>query len=162
MKAILSPCGTYRYRLDRPVQEIGLLYAYFGINPSTANAEEDDATSRKWIGFTRVFGGRAYIAANPFAYRATAVEELGKVSDPVGPDNEGHLLSIMAEADVLVPCWGNSGKIPKQLRHHLARLRVMLRSAGKPVKVFGFTKGGDPLHPLMLPYSTPLVPWNLN
>jgi len=35
----------------------------------------------------------------------------------------------------------------------------MLCTSGKPVKVFGLTAGGDPKHPLMLPYDTPLVDW---
>ncbi len=44
MSAILSPCGRYRYRLEREVQADGRVFAYFGINPSTADADLDDAT----------------------------------------------------------------------------------------------------------------------
>lgn len=35
--------------------------------------------------------------------------------------------------------------------------RDRLAPAGKPVMVFGLTRGGDPLHPLTLSYATPLV-----
>jgi hypothetical protein len=38
-------------------------------------------------------------------------------------------------------------------------LRDQIFASGKPVKIFGLTKGGDPLHPLFLGYETPLVPW---
>lgn len=31
--AVISPCGNYRYRLDRKVAEVGAVYAFFGINP---------------------------------------------------------------------------------------------------------------------------------
>ena len=32
-------------------------------------------------------------------------------------------------------------------------------ASGKPIKVFGLSKSGDPLHPLRLPYTTNLVDW---
>lgn len=35
MSAILSPCGLYRYRLERTVGMEGPVYAFFGVNPST-------------------------------------------------------------------------------------------------------------------------------
>ncbi len=78
----------------------------FGVNGSTATATEDDHTVRKWIGFTKVNGGRRFIVGNAFAFRATDVRELATAVDPVGPENEIHLERIIRDADVLVPCWG--------------------------------------------------------
>lgn len=159
MSAVISPCGLYRYRLERDVAMNGKVFAYFGVNGSTATATDDDQTVRKWIGFTRRNGGRRFIVGNPFAYRATDVRELAKVTDPIGPDNESHLMSIINEADILVPCWGNKTKVPRHLRGQFDRLRAALDMSGKPVLIFGLTKGGDPLHPLMLGYETELKPW---
>lgn len=48
MSAILSACGKYRYRLEREVGMGGPVYAYFGVNPSTADGSIDDATVRRW------------------------------------------------------------------------------------------------------------------
>ena len=158
--AVLSPCGTWRYRLDRIVQDSGVVFAYFGVNGSTATADEDDATVRKWIGFTRINGGRRFIVGNAFGYRATDVRQLAKCADPIGPENDRYLSEIIAEADVLVPCWGNQSKVPAHLRTRFWKLKRTLFAAGKPVKVFGFSKSGDPLHPLMLGYNTPLVDWH--
>lgn len=158
--AVISECLLYRWRLDREVQDEGIVYAYFGVNGSTATGDEEDQTTRKWFGFTLRNGGRKYIAGNPFGYRATDVKQLGKVRDPVGPENARYLREIIAEADVLVPCWGNTMKVPPQLRHHFYKLRDQLRASGKPIKVFGFTQRGDPLHPLMLGYDTKLIDWN--
>lgn len=42
--AVISECGHYRYRLDREVAESGIVFGYFGINPSTADALRDDQT----------------------------------------------------------------------------------------------------------------------
>ena len=96
---------------------------------------------------------------NAFGFRATKVRDLATARDPVGPENDRHLSEIIADADVLVPCWGARGKLPPELRHHLDSLRDKLFLSGKPVKVFGFSQSSDPLHPLMLRYDTQLVDW---
>ena len=161
--AVLSECGLYRYRLDRNVcepYEGSKVFAFFGVNPSTADATLDDATVRKWRGFTLRNGGHKFIVGNVFSYRATDVRELGKVDIHIGPDHFNHIDQIMAEADVLVPCWGDSGKVPKHLRGMMGLLLLGLRDSGKPVMLFGLTKSGDPKHPLMLGYNTPLTPWS--
>lgn len=159
MSAIISPCGTWRYKLGRKVAETGPVYGYFGVNGSTATADENDHTVCKWIGFTRILGGREFIVGNPFAYRATDVRKLATASDPIGPDNDFYIRQIIAEADILVPCWGNVMKVPRDLRTEFDILEHRLRESGKPILIFGLTKYGDPKHPLMLPYSTQLQAW---
>ncbi|VWD15224.1 hypothetical protein BCO71033_02740 [Burkholderia contaminans] len=49
--------------------------------------------------------------------------------------------------------------MPSLISAALGVVTAMLCTSGKPVKVFGLTAGGDPKHPLMLPYDTPLVDW---
>lgn len=159
MSAIISDCGRYRYRLDRDVQLAGLVIAYFGVNPSTADVTVEDQTTRKWRGFTLRNGGRKYIAGNPFALRARNVNALAAAADPTGPDNFRYILEIIDEADLLVPCWGARSKLPRILHPQLDALRALLISSGKPLKVFGLTQGGDPLHPLTLGYDTQMVDW---
>jgi hypothetical protein len=159
--AVISPCGTFRYRLDRFVQECGLVAAFFGVNGSTAGPIEEDHTTLKWFGFSARNNIRRYIAGNPFAYRAKDVRTLAKVADPVGPENARYLAEIIAEADILIPCWGRRDKVPRPLRHHFDVLKAALVASGKPIRIFGLTDGGDPKHPLMLGYDTPLIPWSL-
>ncbi|HEV2594164.1 MAG TPA: DUF1643 domain-containing protein [Sphingomicrobium sp.] len=162
MSAIISECGQYRYRLDRmPINDIGgdLVIAYFGVNPSTADATIDDQTVMKWKGFTRRNQGLGFVVGNVFAYRATDVTDLVGAEDPVGPLNASHLTDIMDMADILVPCWGNRKKVPKALREQFDIVTTRLFCTGKPVMTFGFTKDGDPKHPLMLGYRTELVEW---
>lgn len=159
MSAIISECGLYRYRLDRDVQSEGKVFAYFGINPSTADASVDDATVRKWRGFTLRNGGRKFIVGNVFTYRATDVREVGAAAYCNGMFSAEHIDEIIEDADVLVPCWGNSSKIPPTIRPHIADLLETLLGSGKPVMHFGLTASGDPKHPLMLGYNTPLLPW---
>lgn len=157
--AIISHCGKYRYRLDRMVSDSGPVYAFFGVNPSTADASVDDATVRKWRGFVQRWGGSRFIVGNVFAYRATNVRKLASVGDPFGNANGDHITDIINEADILVPCWGKTGKVPPSLQFAFDVLMDALVSSGKPVKHFGVTAAGDPKHPLMLGYSTPLMVW---
>lgn len=159
MSAVISPDGLYRYRLERDVSLHGLVFAYFGVNGATADATTDDQTVRKWKGFTIRNGGRRYITGNAFGYRTPNVSQLAHVDDPVGPDNAAHLAQIILDADILVPCWGSRDKLPARLHHYLDALRAQLFASGKPVLVFGITKSGDPMHPLMLGYGTKLVSW---
>lgn len=139
----------------------GLTFAYFGINPSTADATIDDATVRKWIGFTKVNGGKRFIVGNVSAVRATDVKELASVlvSPSQWRENLTHIEQIVADADILVPCWGNRSKAPRHMRNDFDTVLSYLLSMGKPVRHFGLTQSGDPKHPLMLGYDTPLLEW---
>jgi len=159
MSAILSECGTYRYCLERDVGMMGPVYAYFGVNSSRADHTVNDNTVVRWIGFTKLFGGSRFIVGNPFAFRSPEVKDLASAIDPVGPENDAHIARIIADADILVPCWGPQTKVPRQLRYRFGEVEEALRASGKPIKVFGLSKSGDPLHPLRLPYTTNLVDW---
>lgn len=157
--AMFSECGLFRLRLDRRLADQGLVFAYFGVNSATATADDNDHTVTKWNGFTARNGGARYIVGNAFAFCATDVRELGKAADPIGPDNDRYLAEITAEADILVPCWGSRGKLPPRLRPRLDLVADMIFAAAKPVKIFGLTNSGDPLHPLTLPYTTSMRDW---
>ncbi|WP_412021497.1 DUF1643 domain-containing protein [Burkholderia cepacia] len=160
MSAIISPCCHYRYRLERDVAPTGFVVAFFGVNPSRADASVRDQTDLKWTGFAHRWGARKYIAGNPFAFRSPRVRDLVAVVDPIGPENDAYLAQIIADADLLVPCWGDRSKLPKSMRPRLGVVTAMLLASGKPLMVFGLTAKGDPKHPLMLAYDTPLIDWS--
>ena len=159
MSAILSPCGLYRYRLERSVAMDGPVYAFFGINPSTADAQLDDATVQKWVGFCKRWGASRFIVGNVWPLRAKDVRALATAPRwiGIGVENQRHILAMADEADVLVPCWGDRAKVPRAMHNEIDELLSLLRGTGKPVMHFGLTKGGDPKHPLMLGYDTQLT-----
>ncbi|WP_232056561.1 DUF1643 domain-containing protein [Pseudoalteromonas sp. A25] len=99
------------------------------------------------------------MVGNVFGYRATNVKELATVMDPIGSENFTHISDVIAEADILVPCWGSRTKLPKELRENLDNFMEMLIQSDKPVYCFGKTASQDPKHPLMLSYDTKLVMW---
>lgn len=163
MTAILSSCLRYRYRLERTLEGEGLAgtVAFIGVNPSTADADLDDATVRKWKGFAQRWGYQRIAVGNLFAWRSTDVRALAAAEDPVGPDNDQHLRDLLEGASLIVPCWGSSGKLPPRLHPRIEQVRDILQATSTPIAVLGLTSSQDPKHPLMLAYATPLVPWSL-
>lgn len=161
MGAIISPCGLYRYRLEREGRGDGAT-AIIMVNPSTADATQDDATIRKLRGFGDRYGWGKLIVGNLFAYRATDVRELGRVDDPVGrPENWHHLTEMIGEADRIVVAWGPVNKQPKHLRDTWRDIPHLASQWGKGLFSIGPpAKGGHPCHPLMLPYALELQPWH--
>lgn len=150
--AILSPCGLYRYRLWRTVSLAVRRVLFACLNPSTADALIDDASVRQMIGFARLWGFGRLDVVNVFGFRATNPKDLMRVLDPLGPDNDSHILAAAAEADVIVAAWG--GSIPAKLASRRLSMRRLL--AGKTVWCLSTTKDGDPRHVLYLPRTTPL------
>lgn len=157
--AHISDCKTYRYMLRRRVSDAGPVYLFVGVNPSTADANVDDATVRKWRGFVSRWGGSGFYVGNVFAYRSTDVRGLMSAGDPFGPDRLYHIDRMIEASDIVVPCWGDRRKLPQQLRPAFGRTLTHLRASGRPIRHLGLTKGGDPRHPLMLGYDTPLEDW---
>ena len=162
--AVISGCGRYRYRLDRDAAPAGRSFgprmAWIMVNPSTADAADDDATIRKVVGFSRRNDCFRVTVGNLFAYRAKDVRELKSAADPIGPDNDRYLRTIMREAQCIVVAWGPLAKQPKHVRDRFRRVAELAN--GKPLWCLGTAKDGHPLHPLMLAYDTPLVPWTPN
>lgn len=161
--AYVSECGKYRYELQRHVGAGPFTYAFFGINPSTADAMKDDQTVRKWRGYSERNKVGRFIVGNVFSYRATDVKELGRTTDCLFGDDHWRIQEhIIRSADALVPCWGDRKKVPKHLHCWIDQLFDALCDQnyryGTPLLCFGKTKDGDPKHPLTLGYDKdPLV-----
>ena len=146
--AHLSPCGLYRYRLDR-YWGPGARLPFVMLNPSTADHKIDDPTIRRCMSFARREGAGGITVANLFALRATdpaALRESHVYS--FGPGNFDALyeLAIWAvNVDMPIVCaWGAGGSI-----HGGDAIGVEILKQRKPRLVcLGKTKGGSPRHPL--------------
>lgn len=162
MSAIISGCGTYRYRLER---DVGVLYggksvAFVMVNPSTADAETDDATIRKVKGFAARMGGSRVVVGNLFAFRATDIDALKTAADPVGPGNDEHLRRILQDTDACIVAWGALSKLPPALRTRWATFADMAGTMGIPLRCLGVARDGHPLHPCMIGYARPVLAWD--
>jgi hypothetical protein len=155
--AVISPDGRYRYELRRQWAE-GRPVLWIMLNPSTADAELDDPTIRRVIGFTRAWGYPGAVVVNLFAWRATDPAELLRAprSEVSGPDNASVLERLMAEAGLVVCAWGGHRAATK-LPHPL--VRALAVASHKELWCLGKTASGAPRHPLYLKADTELVPF---
>jgi hypothetical protein len=160
--AVLSPDGIYRYRLSRWWGP-GPRLAFLMFNPSTADALVDDATIRKCMGFAQRWAFDGIEVVNLFAIRSREPENVLLTPDPLGPAYWTHLYEAIEACTTVVAAWGCESTLKKlvsrpQLSTHI---NVVTDWARKRVPVFslGYTRGGTPRHPLMLPYKTFAVPY---
>lgn len=157
--AVLSEDRVYRYFLSRHWGLSGKKIAFIGLNPSTADAENDDPTIRRCIAFAKTFGGTSLSMVNLFAHRATNPGELLVAKDPVGPDNDYWLEKIILSSDLVIAAWGNHGSL-------LDRNKIIEAKFSSHLYALSITKQGMPGHPLYLRseakpvkyYSLPLPP----
>ena len=153
--ATFSDCGQYRYHLWRQWNEEAFVMAFIMLNPSTADANEDDPTIRRCIGFAKREGAGSISVRNVFSLRATDPKELAKHADPVGPNNYYWLTGRVVPLSKIVVAWGAMIKNPR-LRDGYLIARAAVRCAAY---CLGTTKSGDPRHPLYLPANAPLISW---
>ena len=153
--AVLSDCGTYRYRLSRVWDPRLDSVLWVMLNPSTADALKDDPTIRKCVGFSKRLGFGVMYVANLYAYRAVNPRALGPAGWPVGPENDATVTRLAGSAVCVILAWGTNAQRAR------ADLMAHLLTYMRPGRVFtlGTTKGGSPRHPLYVPYTQPLVPW---
>ncbi|MBX3059497.1 MAG: DUF1643 domain-containing protein [Anaerolineae bacterium] len=138
--AVISSCQQYRYELRRVWDEAEALVLFVCLNPSVADGELDDHTSRVCIQYARRWGYGGLIIGNLFAYRSTNPAALYQVADPVGPENDAWLRKLQKEAALTVCAWGARGAYQNRDETVL----TFLRSPHCLVKL----KDGRPGHPL--------------
>lgn len=153
--AVFDRTGRYRYALTRRWAAEGPPVLFVLLNPSTADAERDDPTIRRCIGFARDWGHGAVEVANLFAWRATRPADLRRAPAPVGPRNDRHLLAAAGRAARIVLAWGVHGA----LHGRDAAVLALLRREGHALECLGVTGGGQPRHVLYLPRDTAPRPY---
>ncbi len=152
--AIISPCGQYRYRLWREWDNLGPKCTFVMLNPSTADAEHDDPTIRRCVGFARALACGRLEVANLYPLRATDSSVLITHPDPVGPAKRADeaILEAVSDASWIVCAWG---------AHPIARSRAasvlqLIRHSGRSDYLFhlGLNRDRSPKHPLYVASST--------
>ena len=160
--ADISECGRYRHRLWRWWDESKPMLCWVMLNPSTADANLDDATIRRCRHYARREGFGGIMVVNLFELRATDPRELSRPDvDAIGPDAGRHWLraEVLAGADHgrVVAGWGanKATKTPSAQ----AQIEQVRRWAGDALVCLGTTKDGGPRHPGRLRNDEPLVRW---
>jgi hypothetical protein len=154
-RAEISTCKQYRYVLWRSWGGGEGTAVFIGLNPSTADEQTDDPTLRRCVSLARSWGMSGIVMVNLFAYRSTDPAKLKIVSNPVGPENNRHILNCCHTANQIIAAWGNRGKLSGRDRE-VVRL---LKSRHLPLFCLGTTKLGQPRHPLYVRRDVDLLPY---
>jgi len=133
---------------------------FTGMNPSTASHEVNDPTVTREVNFSMAWGFNDYIKTNVMDFRATYPKDL--LAPGVIPCSERNLKTILhyaRYAEKIVLCYGAPKH--KSLERYGKDVTQALLDAGHFEKMFcfGLTKNGFPVHPLYLPKTATLVPF---
>ncbi len=157
--AMFSPDRAYRYALSRLWAGHHGTLIFILLNPSTADAHDDDPTVRRCMGFAIREGYSGIIVVNLFALRSANPRALREADDPVGPDNQATLMGMCAAGRPVVAAWGANASHPL-LRQQANWMHTVLSAArftaGEEPRCFGWTNSSQPRHPLYLRGDTPL------
>ena len=140
--AIFSPDRIYRYSLSRTWNIEKPFVAFIGLNPSTADENIDDPTVRRCMGYATDWHFGGMVMLNLFAYRSTDPNQLQKVKDPIGPENDIYIRFNSKLAGLIIVAWGIRGD-------YLSRDLVVLNFLKRPY-CLALSKNGAPRHPLYL------------
>lgn len=137
--AEFSECGKYRYCLRR-IWDTNLPFVMcIGLNPSTANSEDDDPTIRNLTELLNRSGYGGLFMMNLFALISSNPDDLRSCPDPV-KDNDIWLHTMLSRVDDVIFCWGSF----KQAKYRVKKIVDKFPGA----LCLGKTSKGDPIHPL--------------
>lgn len=163
MKRLATIDGIYRYLLVRDWSDLLTVERrtclFVMLNPSTADASQDDPTIRRCIAFAKGWGYSRLEVVNLFALRATDPRELELVTDPVGPGNDAAIQEAAERAQLIVCAWGTKGQL---FYRDVTAARLL---EGRTLHCLARTKDGHPGHPLYqradltpAPFEVPRAP----
>lgn len=151
--AVISDCAQYRYLLRRAWDHAKPRALFIMFNPSTADADVDDATIRSCIRLCRGWEYGSFEVINLFAFRSTDASKVPMADDPIGPDNHKISEAAIARCDMPICAWGKFtfGQARSKIVHE------MIRSHRPAAFCLGTNGDGSPKHPLYIKTGTPLV-----
>jgi hypothetical protein len=148
--------GPYRYDLTRTWNLSLPVCGWVMLNPSKADAQDDDPTIRRCVAYAAAWGFGGLVVRNLFALRASNPAALGRADAPIGPDNDGWLTDWHGVKQV-VAAWG-TGRWP-QLHGRAAHVAALLADTGVPVVCLQAGRRGQPMHPLYQRGDLQPQPW---
>jgi hypothetical protein len=163
--------SEYRYLLTREWTPGGKGLLFIMLNPSTADATQDDPTIRRCMNFARRDGYAGIAVVNLFAYRATDPKELKHVIETegigraIGGDNHYNISTLftarrqMRSFFDVVCAWG-ANELGGALRQAVDELYRYHNLNREYPQCYGLSKSGWPRHPLYLPRNAQLSPYS--
>ena len=154
-RADFSSDGLYRYQLIRTWDSTKPIFTYIGLNPSTADAEHNDATTIRNLKRAIAAGAGGYIAVNLFVWVATSPKDMKSAAEPVGGRNDSAIVDAVTKSKWVLCGWGNHGN-HRDRNRDVGRL---LWSWPERLYYLEMNKNGNPKHPLYIREEQTLKPF---
>ena len=123
-RATISNCSAYRYELHRAWDLDKPKVLFIMLNPSTADAIHDDATTIRCINYAKRWGFGSMMIGNIYPYRTKSPRELmawktfGETYS-VFKRNKQHVETMIDTAELIVCAWGSNYQgVPDWLKHY--------------------------------------------
>ncbi len=157
---VYSDDGQYRYLSEERISDSSdreLLIIM--LNPATTAETDGDPKRRRHtrnicMKFAKERGFGKLSVANLFAYRAKNPKELLEADDPVGPENDHWIGTVVERADLVIVAWGSHGYLKGRSSEVLERVLAV-----QTPYHMGKTQRGEPLHPRSWRKVSEPVPW---
>ena len=150
--ADISSDNKYRYSLWRIWDKNKPIILFIMLNPSTADAVNNDKTMTRVKNFAESWGYGGVYVGNLYAFRSTDPKGLKETDDPIGPENIANVQSLVGLTDKVVYAWGNEHKEPEWLRELV----------DTPYCIDISKNGNIPKHPLYLKKNLQLKLYKIN
>lgn len=152
--ATISADGIYRYSLGRS-WDLRDPMVFVMLNPSIADADIDDPTIRRCMGFARREGCGGIEVINLYGLRATKPKHLLDHPQPEGPDNRRHWAEVLRTYEgPVVAAWG---AFVRPLENRGVFSWALVDADKSNWLCLGKTADGSPRHPLYVKGDQPLV-----
>jgi len=142
---------VFRYSLHRIWDYEKPLVMFVGLNPSTANENDDDPTIRRVRRFASDWGFGGFYMVNCFPMVTPKPEELQTVNFDI---NLMKVKSVSEKCSEVIFTWGNFKEVPEHSADEI--MAGMFPNA----KCLGKNANGSPKHPLYLKADTIRIPYN--
>jgi hypothetical protein len=128
------------------------------LNPSLADATQDDPTVRKCIGYAKRWGYNRIDIVNLSTFRSPSPSKLVVAGFPNGERADEKLQEVIYSTDVkrFVVAWGTWGG---RMQDRIAFVLAAAKRAALPAECLTENQDGSPAHPLYLSYKLEPKPW---
>lgn len=149
-QAHFSEDGKHRYWLLRSWAEKPRMITIIGLNPSTADAERDDATIRSCCRLTRAAGFDGFIMCNLFTFITSSPAVLiENMHDANRAESNDVLKRMIANTHMAICAWGSWSFTAERVQE----VKLMIDK----LFCFGINADGSPKHPLYLNTNTSII-----
>lgn len=121
-----------------------------GLNPSTANEEKLDPTSRNIQTIANNNGCDGWNLVNVYPVRTSKPKHLPqKDNTTLGNENLEFIRGLIQQNkyEMILCCWGDEIKKRPYMKHYANEIEKIISGGNIPIVCIGKTKSGNPYHP---------------